>query len=485
MSALSVLLQVVVLTHATVIDPDSPRSRRDQTIVVRGTRIAAVGPSASTPVPPGARVVNATGKFVIPGLWDMHVHTDVPGGRAMLPLYIAHGVTGVRDMNGRLEVVRGLQREVTAGTLVGPRMVVSGPFLVGRPLPPELGIPSYLVRDSASAVAAVTAVAASGADFLKVHNGIPAEAYRVVAAEARRHGMVFAGHVAAPTTVEQAAASGQRSQEHLYAFTNPCTGAESAVVAAALPIQQFVMGACTSASQAGVYAAIARHRTWVTPTLIVQELVAKMRPTIVAGDQTAQFYSEAMMQRVAMEMELPPTPPPSAIAAGAMLFRKRMQVVRGLHAAGVPLLGGTDSPLAAGGPGASLVGELRYLVAAGLSPREALRTVTTEPARYFATDSVGAVAPGQLADLVVLDADPLTDIGHVARVDVVVANGRVYDRVARAALVEDARQAAPPVARQAAQRAVQAPLGTWRLVSRTDSSSRGVEPADGPLGADP
>ena len=185
----------------------------------------------------------------------------------------------------------------------------------------------------------------------------------------------------------------------------------------------------------------------MTPTLIVQELVATMRPTIVAGDSTAQFYSDSLMRRVAMEMELPPTPPPAAIAAGAVLFRKRMEVVRGLRAAGVPLLGGTDAPLAAGGPGKSLVGELRHLVAAGLSPREALRTVTTQPARYFAAaslgaDSLGAVAPRAVADLVVLDANPLVDIGHVARVHLVVANGRVYDRAALAALVAAARRGA-------------------------------------------
>jgi imidazolonepropionase-like amidohydrolase len=447
MAAFSVVFQLVAITHATVVDPDAARPRHDQTIVVRGSRIEAVGPSTSTPVPREARVVNATGKYVIPGMWDMHVHTDVPGGRALLPLYVAHGVTGVRDMNGRLEVVRGFQREVAAGTVVGPRMVASGPFLVGRPLPPELGIPFHLVNDSASAVAAVAAVAASGADFLKVHNGIPADAYRVIAAEARRRGMVFTGHVSPPTTVVEAAAAGQRSQEHLYAFANLCSAADSAVVAAGHPIQLFIMGACTSAPQAGVYAALARHRRWVTPTLIVQELVATMRPTIVAGDATAQFYSDALMRRVAMEMELPPTPPTTAVSAGTVLFRKRMEVVRGLLTAGVPLLGGTDSPLAAGGPGHSLVGELRHLVAAGLSPREALRTVTTEPARYLAADSLGAVAPGAVADLVVLDANPLADIGNVARVQLVVANGRVYDRAAREALVAAARAAARTTAR--------------------------------------
>jgi imidazolonepropionase-like amidohydrolase len=442
LSVMSVALQLVVLTHATVVDPDAVQPRRDQTIVIRGARIEAVGPSASTPVPRGARLVDATGKFVIPGMWDMHVHTDFPGGRTLLPLYVAHGVTGVRDMNGRLDVLRGWQREVAAGTLVGPRMVVSGPYLVGRALPPAFGMPHHVVTDSASAVAGVAAVAAAGADFIKVHNWIPADAHRVVAAEAARRGMVFAGHVAPPTTVLQAAEAGQRSQEHLYAFTNVCSARDSVTVAAGLPIQQFILGGCTSTSQAAVYAALARQRTWITPTLVVSQVLATMRPAIVPGDSTAQLYPDALMRRVAMELELPPVPPPAAVAAGEVLFRTRLAVVRGLHGAGVPLLGGTDAPLAAGGPGRSLVGELRLLVRAGLSPREALRTVTTEPARYFRADSLGVVAARAVADLVVLDADPLVDIGNVGRVHLVVAGGRVYDRAAREALVEAARRAA-------------------------------------------
>ena len=439
---LTVALQLLVVTHATVVDPDAVQPRRDQTIVVRGARIEAVGPSATTPVPAGARVVNATGKFVIPGMWDMHVHTDVPGGEALLPLYVAHGVTGVRDMNGRLDVLRGWQRAVAAGTRVGPRLVVSGPYLVGRPLPPAFGMPHYVVTDSASAVAGVAAVAASGADFVKVHNWIPAAAYRVVAAEAKRRGLVFAGHVAPPTTVTQAAAAGQRSQEHLYAFPNACTTRDSAVVAAGLPLQQFVLGGCTSVAQEPVYAALARERSWITPTLVMSEVLATLRPSIVPGDSNAMLYSAALMRRVAMEMELPPVPPPAGVAAGAVLFRSRMAVVRGLHRAGVPLLGGTDAPLAAGGPGRSLVNELRLLVRSGLSPRDALRTVTTEPARYFGTDTVGTVAPRAVADFVVLDADPLADIDHVRRVNLVVAGGRVFDRAAREALVAAARTGA-------------------------------------------
>lgn len=447
MPALSLALQLLAITHATVINPDVPTPQRDMTILVRATRIERVAPSATFKVPAGAQVIDARGKFVIPGMWDMHVHNDFSGGRTLLPLYIAHGVTGVRDMNGRLPALRAFQRDIAAGRLVGPRMVVSGPYLVGRALPPAFGMEHYVVTDSASAVRGVDTLAALGVDFIKVHNWIPAAAARVIAREAARRKLVYAGHVALPRTPLDAAREGQRSQEHLYAFVNECSAADSTIIAGGAPIQRFIMGECTSAPQRPVYAALAKTPFWVTPTLIVQEALATMRPTIVAGDSTAQFYNDTLMRRVALEMELPPEPPAPMVAAGAKLYEKRMALVRALHEAGVPLLGGTDAPLAAGGPGKALAGELQLLVKAGLSPRAALRTVTTEPARYFATDSIGGVAAGRLADLVILDANPLTDIGNVTRIHTVVANGRPFDVAARRALVDGARRAARGPAR--------------------------------------
>ena len=140
MPVLSLALQLLAITHATVIDPDVATPRRDMTILVRSTRVERVAPSATVKIPTDARVIDATGKYVIPGMWDMHVHNDFSGGRALLPLYIANGVTGVRDMNGRLANLRGFQRDIAAGTLVGPRMVVSGPYLVGRALPPAYAL---------------------------------------------------------------------------------------------------------------------------------------------------------------------------------------------------------------------------------------------------------------------------------------------------------------------------------------------------------
>jgi len=434
----SFALQLVVIANATLIDPDADAPRRNQSIVLRGTRIESVGDARTMQIPAGARVIEASGKFVIPGMWDMHVHVDVTGGRPLLALFIASGVTGVRDMNGRLPTLRGWQREIAEGTLVGPRMIVSGPYLSGRPVP----VPHLLVTSAAAAEGAVDSLARLGVDFVKVHNRLTPEASAAIARASARHRLAFAGHVSLPTTPLQAARLGLRSQEHLYAFPVPCAPSDSAVIAGASELQRYVLGDCTRAPQEPAYAALAQERTWVTPTLGVQRGLAELRPLIVRGDSTAQYYGDSLVLRLAEEFELPSTPALAEVRAGALLFQKRLALVGALHRAGVPLLGGTDAPLAVGGPGGSLAEELGWLVRAGLSPREALRTVTTEPARYFAADSLGGIAAGRVADLVVLDADPTQDIANVRRIMTVVANGRVHDAASIERLRREARRAA-------------------------------------------
>jgi hypothetical protein len=435
----TLVLQLVVITHATLIDPASGSARPDMTVIVRGTRIETVGASRSVQVPPGGRVINATGKYLIPGLWDMHVHMDVPGGRALLGLYVANGVTGVRDMDGDIGRLRGFQRDIATGSLPGPRMVVSGPYLVGQRVP----IPHILVRTPEDAVSGVDSLARLGVDFIKVHNGMPAAAYFAVAREARRRGMVFAGHVFPPVTPIEASDSGQRSLEHLTGFPNVCAGDDSAVIAGATPLQRFLLGACTREAQGPTYARLAANHTWVTPTLIVQTEI--VRPGFVPNDSLLHYFSDSL--QALWRLMLPPATNTSktVMDAGARLFAKRLAIVKALRDAGVGILTGTDAPLRASPPGFAMHDELASLVRAGLTPLEALRSATSNPAQYFAaTDSLGSITSGRLADLVLLDENPLADVANTRRISVVLANGRVYDATARSALFAEAFRSARP-----------------------------------------
>lgn len=431
-------LQLIAIAHATVIDPGAGSTRQDMTVLVRGARIEAVGASRSVRLPAGTRVIDAAGKFLIPGLWDMHVHTDVPGGRALLGLYVANGVTGVRDMDGDLARLRAFQRDVAAGSLPGPRMVVSGPYVAGQRVP----LPHVLVRTPDDAVIAVDSLARLGVDFVKVHNGMPPDAYFAVAREARRRKMVFAGHVFPPVTPLQASDSGQRSLEHLSGFPNVCAGDDSAVIAGGSPLQRFLLGACTREDQGRTFARLAANHTWVTPTLIVQTEVVD--PGIVPNDSLLHYFGDSL--QALWRLMLPPAPspvPPAVTAAGARLFEKRLALVKALHNAGVPILAGTDAPLRASPPGFAVHDELALLVRAGLAPLEALRAATSNAAAYFAaTDSLGSIAVGRVADLVLLDANPLTDIANTRRISAVMANGRLYDAAARNALLAEAQRAA-------------------------------------------
>ena len=155
----------IAFTHLAVIDGRSPAPRADQTVVVSGTRITAVGPSATLRAPAGARVIDASGKFMIPGLWDMHVHTGTIGGRELLSLYVANGVTGVRDMASEWPTITSWRREIKAGSLVGPRIVASGPYLEGGDVP----IAHILTRTPEEGRAGVDSLVKLGVDFVKVH----------------------------------------------------------------------------------------------------------------------------------------------------------------------------------------------------------------------------------------------------------------------------------------------------------------------------
>ncbi|HJU74255.1 MAG TPA: amidohydrolase family protein [Gemmatimonadaceae bacterium] len=439
MTSFALALQIVAITHATVLDLETGSRAQDQTIVIRNRRIAAVGPSASVATPAGARTLNASGKFVIPGLWDMHVHNDVPGGRALLPLYVAYGVTGVRDMNGALGTLRRWQGEIAAGTLVGPRMVVSGPYVVGSAVP----LPHLLVRTADEGTAAVDSLARLRVDFIKVHNALRPEAFFAVAREARRRGLVFAGHVYPPVTPLQASDSGQRSQEHLSGFPNECSAADSVAFAPALPLQRFLLGTCTPEPQGPVYSRIARNGTWVNPTLTVQVPVATLQAAAPPGSATAEHYTDSLLAFLRVVMRLPPNPSESAREAGRALFAKRVATVGAMHRAGIAMLTGSDSPGAPSPPGVSLHDELELFVQAGLTPLAALRSATVEPARYFmATDSLGRIAAGHVADMVLLDGDPIADIRNTRRIHAVLADGRVYDASTRAALIANVKRAA-------------------------------------------
>ena len=425
----------VAFTNVSVVDGRSATATPGQTVVIAGTRIVAVGPASSVRVPVGAQVINARDKFLIPGLWDMHVHTAIIGGREMLSLYVANGVTGVRDMAGEWSTLAGWRREIAAGTLTGPRIVASGPYLEGGDVP----IPHILTRTPAEGAAGVDSLIVLGADFVKVHGQLRPETYYAIAKRARERGIAFGGHVSQAVGAANASDSGQKSIEHMLAIPAPCTAAESLALRPRFPVQSAI-GRCRSTDLSELYARFIRNKTSVTPTFVAMVEVASWPRNAVPGDSLAHYLPDTLKKYVAQIFPMPDSVPVGADSVGGAMLAKRLRQLADMHHAGVEILTGTDAPLRNSPPGFGLHEELLMLVRGGLTPFEALRAATLAPARYLnATDSLGTVEAGKLADLVLLDANPLLDINNTRRITAIVFNGTYIDAAERALLMRAAR----------------------------------------------
>jgi len=465
----------MAVTHVTVLAMAGGAPLKDQTVVVHGNRITELGPSATVSVPRGSRVVPGRGKFLIPGLWEMHGH--LPDDRASreidLPLHVANGVTGVRNMWGDCEgvcagrdkdgmappaaVIRGWKRDIAVGILVGPRIVTAGNALDGpRPVFPG----SAAIRDTVEAKAAVIHAREQGADFIKVIGPIPAAAYFMVLRTARDLGLPVAGHVPPEVGAMTVSDSGQRSIEHLGFAETLCSTkpdslaalraerarATSATRRDALNRELRHLGVAAFDEKAcqPYFARLVRNGTWQVPTLTVKRALGSVKDPRFQADSLMHYATSAL--RASWDPQNDPqlnTFTAEDFASMREEYAGALRVVGAMARAGVPLLAGSDVNNPHVFPGFGLHDELALLVEAGLSPEAALAAATVSPARYFgATDSLGTIAVGKLADLVLLDADPLADIRNTRRIRAVVLNGRLLERTDLDQLLAGARRGA-------------------------------------------
>jgi len=364
----------LVFDRVTVVDVEQGRLLADQRVVITDNRIRAMGDVGTIPMPKDAQVVDARGKYLIPGLWDMHVHVDDNAGQ-LYPQFIVHGITGIREMAQRGSFPDSFpiwQREVLAGTRAGPRGIG-----------PSFDLNHVTIATPEEAHRVVDSLKAAGMVFIKYHGSFDAnldndrDLLFVLLREARRVGIPVVGHVPTALTTVEGADSGMRSIEHVN-VDKECWGAVSH---GADSIE-------TMAQCAPVAAAYVRNGTWITPTVVV-------------------FHDDDPQ------------------ATGTYL--------RILYRLGVRrFLAGSDYTMdMVYRPGLSLHQELAFLAEGGLTPLAVLQSATLNPAKFLqATDSFGTVAPGRLADLVLLDGNPLADIANTKAICAVVANGRYFDRAA-------------------------------------------------------
>jgi len=281
----------------------------------------------------------------------------------------------------------------------------------------------------------VDSLARLGVDVVKVHTRLRPDVFFAIIRRARELGLPVAGHVSATIGAQAASDSGVRSIEHLLGVPLPCTPADSVALAPKFPVQA-ALGRCSSRDLTPLYAALARNGTWVTPTLTGIFEVAAWPKRELPGDSVARWIPDTLRRYVASIFPMPDSIPPGADAVGLNVFEMRLAQVAAMQRAGVGILSGTDAPLRNSPPGFGLHQELALLARGGMPAFAVLRSATLEPARYLAmTDSLGTIEPGKLADLVLLDANPLADIRNTARVAAVFANGRYFDSAARRLLL--------------------------------------------------
>ena len=426
--------QALTFVHANVVDVATGAIRPDQTVVIRGRRIVRVVASARAVLPAG-RVVDATGQYLIPGLWDMHTHvyfdgTAAAGTRLILPLLLANGVTGVRDMGSQLDSILRARAAVAAHRLLGPRLVVSGPMLDGPKSPYRAALPIATAEDGRRAVALLKA---RGVDFIKVQSGVPRAGYFAILAEAKKAGLAVDGHVPDAISAAEAVAAGQRTFEHLIGLVEASSTAEAAYVAGAEKSPGRFLATYDPAREAAAIRLLAAHpRTWQCPTLfwergqwLVDSIAWQADPALayVGRSWVAQRWPKAQLS-IARTLDTEPLP------VRARFVTHELELVRKLHAAQVGFLAGTDAPAGVDVvPGVSLHLELQRFVDAGFTPLQALQTATLNPARLLnRRQDLGSVAAGRLADLVLLRANPLVDIANTRRIAAVVADGQYLSR---------------------------------------------------------
>jgi hypothetical protein len=458
---------VLALTGATVIDPSSGTTRRNQTVLIRGTRLIAIG---HIPVPDGARVIELNGKYVIPGLADMHVHS-LGDERISPPLYVANGVTTVREMAGNPATYDWRDR-IENGTLLGPRMVVAGRVIDGSPtLWDTTLVPVISVDGVAQARAAVRQVKAEGADFVKVYSRLSPAEFHAIADEARRQRLTFAGHCPDDVPIGDASDAGERSLEHLHALALSVSSREAEIrrMIASItvedgdypgwfdqmhPIEWLASRTYDRNRAARLFGRLRRNRTRVVPTLAMHQVLDM--PNDASPDDPRLKYvpvAEREGWKWVWETFYRPNRPAEELAQRRRLFEYRLRFARALGAAGVPVMAGTDTGTVNCFPGFSLHDELALLVRAGFSPMDALGSATVEPARFLGLPR--PLRPGSQADLVVLDADPLTDIRNTQRIHSVTVRGRFIGPAERRRMLDAVESAAqePPAPGAAVRRA--------------------------------
>jgi imidazolonepropionase-like amidohydrolase len=450
--------RLLVLAHVNVVDVTTGSVRRDYNVTIAGDRIAAVEASTQLRGPADAQVIDARGKYLIPGLVDMHVHGS---DERFLNLFVANGVTSVRLMWG-MPLHLDWRKRSDSGELLGPRLSIASP-LVDGPKPVWPG--STVVADARSAKDTVGQIKRGGYDFVKIYSRLPREAYFSLLNDAKAQGLAVAGHVPLTLNAAEASDAGQKSIEHLTGILLAASSQEGQLRQQSLSaltggeagegidsktrrilrdLNERLLATYDPSRASRLFARLAKNGTWQCPTLTVLRSIASLDDPAFVADPRLRYMPLGV--RASWDPAKDPrlaTKTAEDYALDRRTLRKQFEIVGTMRRAGVRFLAGTDVQNPFTFPGFSLHDELSLLVEAGLTTLEALQSATINPATYLGTDqSFGTIATGKAADFLLLDANPIDDIRNTKRIAAVIIRGRLIDRGGLDSMLATAEKAA-------------------------------------------
>ena len=434
----------ISIRHVTVINVATGAELKDQTVTIQGERIVSIAATqeSDAALPYG---VDAHGGFLIPGLWDMHIHVHED---YELSLYVANGVTGVRIMAGDRNTAA--TRAELAHQLPSPEIYLASAIVDGSP-PVWPG--SIVVKKPDDARRAVDEIKAGGADFIKVYTRVPRDAYFALADEARKQHIDFEGHVPDAVSAQEASAAGQRTMEHLLGIAVACSKQQERLAGAMsraeffrdrLAVEAEAYSSLDQAKCQGLFAEFRSNDTWQVPTLSVLRVWGRLDDSKFTSDRRMAYVGRKSRERWDERMQ--PQQRRWGLGEYQMargIFAMDEHVVAAMFRAGVPMMAGTDAMNPYCFPGFGLHDELALLVESGLTPLAALQLATMNPARFLGRSlELGTIEAGKVADLVLLGGDPLVDIHNTTQIQGVWLRGKYFDEAALERILEAAKEKA-------------------------------------------
>lgn len=433
----------IAIVNVSVVDVRSGAALAGRTVLLDRGRIQAIGRAGEVPIPASAIRVDGSAKFLIPGLWDMHTHILAVTPLLDLPLYIAYGVTNVRDMQGCptpddpfvacASEKRRWTKEALSQERVGPRIVASTSWMANGPgMVKRLeGVPDYFDTATPAQARQFVRHFAGTVEAIKVYDRIPRDSYFALVDEARRQRMDVVGHRPREVSAIEAAAS-QKSIEHARFILHESFAGSAELRRSGEAWREDrrrMLDEHDPRLAAAIFDAMKRNGTWYVPTHLTRWSDAYAGSPKVREDASLRYLHPLLERQWLEDLDEVVAGAPSRAdqATHREFYRKGLELTGSAHRAGVRILAGTDYIVG----GVDLHRELEQLAAAGLSPAEVLRAATLSPAEYFGLEAqFGTVEPGKVADLVLLNANPLADVRNTQRIEAVIFNGNLYDRAA-------------------------------------------------------